>query len=97
VARALAKPLEPPLIRKTLTKIPRLGISKGLSINGQLTLAPYSEFSRASTEEKAHEEKEVSKMMLENGSGEQEGLLVRAEPLELAEELSHKMMVQKGE
>ncbi len=30
--------------------------------------------------------------MLENGSGEQEGLVVRAEPLEWAEEISYRMV-----
>ena len=61
-----------------------------LPINAQLTLAPYSEFFRASTQEKAHEDEEESSMMLENGI--EEGLLGRAEPLEWAEEIFHKIV-----
>jgi hypothetical protein len=62
-----------------------------LPANGQLTLAPYSGFSREPihTDSEAHENEEVSKTMLENRSAEKEGgLLVRAEPLDLAEKIS---------
>jgi hypothetical protein len=61
-----------------------------LPANAQPTLAPYSQFKRASTQEKVHKRRGGQKTMLENET--EEGLVVRVEPLEWAEEVSHTMV-----
>src|SRR5215217_7210991 len=62
-----------------------------LAGNTQVTLAPYSGINRASTQAEGSRKRGGLKLMLENASGGA-GLLVRAEPLEWAEEISQRML-----